>query len=153
MAFAPMILIAAGTGLTAYSQYKQGQTQQKISEYNAAVKKNEALRLEMESQEATRRQRQQNKKLLAQQRARIGKAGVVEAGSPLELMAEDAGLLELQALDARRSAFVKQQQLQQSAKLDVWSGKQAALAGKISAGASLLEGAGNIAAMPKQPKD
>lgn len=134
-----------GAGITAYGAIQQGRTAEKVAEFNAKVKENEALREDMENREELRRQQERNKKLMGMQRAKIAKAGVAESGSPLSVMAETAGLMELEMLDQRRASLTRQQQLRTSGSLDIWQGKQAKMAGTISAGASLVQGIGQAA--------
>jgi len=80
---------------------------------NAAIMQNEGLRVEQEARERARRMRAENEKLLGAQRARFGKAGVTSEGSPLSVMAESAGLMELAVGDElykanlERSAFFR----------------------------------------------
>jgi hypothetical protein len=80
---------------------------------NALAAQNEGLRVEQEARERARRMRSENEKLLGAQRARFGKAGVTSEGSPLSVMAESAGLMELAVSDEmykanlERSAFFR----------------------------------------------
>jgi hypothetical protein len=80
---------------------------------NAAQYDQQALRVEQEARERARRMRTENERMLGEQRARYGKAGVTSAGSPLSVMAETAGLLELGVADElykadmERSAFYR----------------------------------------------
>ena len=79
------------------SQVAQAQYQAQYN--NAAQYDNQALRVEQEARERATRMRQENERMLGEQRARYGKAGVTSAGSPLAVMAETAGLLELGVAD------------------------------------------------------
>ena len=80
---------------------------------NAAQYDQQALRVEQEARERARRMREENERMLGAQRARYGKSGVTSAGSPLTVMAETAGLLELGVADElykadlERSAFYR----------------------------------------------
>lgn len=67
---------------------------------NEAVRANqEAVRVEGEARERARRMRMENDKLLGAQRARYGASGVTSEGSPLLVMAETAGALEMGVAD------------------------------------------------------
>jgi hypothetical protein len=67
---------------------------------NEAVRANqEAVRVEQEARERARRMRMENDKLLGAQRARYGASGVTSEGSPLLVMAETAGALEMGVAD------------------------------------------------------
>jgi hypothetical protein len=89
------------------------QSQYQAQYNNAAVYDQQALRVEQEARERARRMRSENERMLGEQRARYGKAGVTSAGSPLAIMAETAGLLELGVADElykadmERSAFYR----------------------------------------------
>jgi hypothetical protein len=97
---------AALQGQAAQSQY-QAQLN------NAAQYDQQALRVEQEARERASRMRQENQRLMGAQRARYGKSGVTSEGSPLAVMAETAGLLELGVADElykanlERSAFFR----------------------------------------------
>jgi len=85
---------------------------------NAKIMENEGLRVEQEARERARRMRQENDRLLGTQRARFGKAGVATSGSPLAVMAESAGLMnmavgdELYKADMERSAFYRKAEVE-----------------------------------------
>lgn len=130
----------AGAGIAAYGSYQQGKTAKRVAEFNAKVAENEAVQEDMDSREATRRERVHNRRLASRQRARIAKSGLVETGSPLEVMAEDAGRMELAALDQRRNSRMRQTALRTQAGITRFEGDQAFRAGRIGAGASLLSG-------------
>ena len=66
---------------------------------NAAQFDQQAQRVENEARERARRMRAENERMLGAQRARYGKSGVTSAGSPLMVMAETAGLMELGVAD------------------------------------------------------
>jgi hypothetical protein len=66
---------------------------------NAAQYEQQALRVEQEARERASRMRDENSRLMGAQRARYAKSGVTSAGSPLAVMAETAGLLELGVAD------------------------------------------------------
>ena len=66
---------------------------------------------DMNGRENIRRLRQDGRKLMSTQTARYAKAGVVgDTGTPLEVMAETAGLIELSVLDKKRAADAEAQQ-------------------------------------------
>lgn len=89
------------------------QSQYDAQRSNAAVYDQQALRVEQEARERARRMREENERMLGAQRASYGKAGVTSAGSPLAVMAETAGLMELGVADElykadmERSAFYR----------------------------------------------
>jgi len=139
-----------GGGVSAYAVYQQGQTAKNTAKFNAKVMENEALRNEMDGRESIARRRKDNKRLMGRSRARLAKSGVVEEGTPLEVMAEVAGQMELAALDERRAVNTESQRLRTQAGISLWEGKQQARGANIQAGATLLSGAGQAAGYQAQ---
>jgi hypothetical protein len=126
-------------------QRQQAKAAEASAEFNAKVAENEALRVQQETAEQTKRTRIANKRLLGRQRAQIGKAGVLEMGSPLELMAETAGELELGVLDSIRAGQAQREQLLNQAAITRFEGKSTATGLRRAAFGSLLETAGSMA--------
>jgi hypothetical protein len=87
---------------------------------NAKIMENEGLRVEQEARERARRMRSENEKLLGAQRARFGKAGVTSAGSPLAVMAESAGLMELAVGDELYKADMERSAYFRKAEVEKW---------------------------------
>lgn len=94
------------------------QSQFQARNNNAVQFDQEALRVEQEARERARRMREENERMLGTQRARYAKAGVTSAGSPLMVMAETAGLMELGVADElykaniERSMFFRKGQME-----------------------------------------
>jgi hypothetical protein len=150
MAALTSIALAAavvGTGVAVYGQVQQAKTAKAVGAYNAKLAENQALQAEMDAAENTRRKRKENRRLLATQRSRLAKAGVMEAGTPLEVMAETAGNLELETLDYARSIRMQASGLRAQGAMDRVMGSAQARAAYIGAGASLLSGASSVAGM------
>jgi hypothetical protein len=99
--------------IAAEQQYKAGMQ-------NATVMQNEGLRVEQEARERARRMRVENERLLGQQRAQFGKAGVTSAGSPLAVMAESAGLMELAVGDELYKADLERSAYFRKAEVEKW---------------------------------
>jgi hypothetical protein len=87
---------------------------------NAKIMENEGLRVEQEARERARRMRSENEKLLGAQRARFGKAGVTSEGSPLAVMAESAGLMELAVSDEMYKANLERSAFYRKAEVEKW---------------------------------
>jgi hypothetical protein len=87
---------------------------------NAKIMENEGLRVEQEARERARRMRSENEKLLGAQRARFGKAGVTSEGSPLSVMAESAGLMELAVSDELYKANLERSAFYRKADVEKW---------------------------------
>jgi len=135
---------AAGGAMQFVGQRQQAKAATAAAEFNAKVQENEAIRVQQESAEQTKRTRIANKRLSGRQRAQIGKAGVIESGSPLELMAETAGELELGVLDGIRTAQARQEQLRSQAGLTRFEGQMKAKGLRRQAMGSLIKTAGQI---------
>lgn len=134
-----------GSGVSAYSAIQQGQTAKAMGRYNQKVAENEAIVRDQEARAAIQRQRNENRRLMAIQRGKIAKSGVAEAGSPLEAMAETAGLLELGALEQSRAAEAEMRRLRSQGQAARWQGDLAGRAGYIQAGGNLLSGVASAA--------
>jgi len=109
-------------------QMKMQATMQKIAaeqQYaagmqNAAVMQNEGLRVEQEARERARRMREANERMMGKQRAAYGKAGVTSEGSPLAVMAESAGLMELAVSDEMYVANLERSAFYRKAEVERW---------------------------------
>lgn len=148
MAFFTALAVTAavvGTGLAYYGQMEQAKTAEQAGEYNAKLAEQQALQAEMDSRESIKRRREQNRRFLGSQRSRIAKSGVTIEGSPLEVMADTAGILELETLDADRQARQQASGLRAQGAMDRYTGNRAATGARIGAGASLLTGVSSAA--------
>ena len=87
---------------------------------NAKIMENEGLRVEQEARERARRMRTENERLAGAQRARFGKAGVVMEGTPLAVMAESAGLMELAVSDELYKANNERGAFYRKAEVEKW---------------------------------
>lgn len=126
-------------------------------EYNAKVMENEAIRVEAEAREKARRMRIENERLLGKQKAGYGASGVTSEGSPLLVMSETAGALELALQDELYKADVEASGFRNKASMERFAGQYAlidehaarynqATAG-IRAGAILMEGQNTATAL------
>jgi len=87
---------------------------------NAKLMQNEGLRVEQEARERARRMRESNERVMGAQRARFGKAGVTSEGSPLAVMAESAGLMELAVADEMYVANLERSAFYRKAEVEKW---------------------------------
>lgn len=143
----------AATAASAYGQYSAGQAQSAIAQRNAAQSKAAAETSFAESRENARRQRDNNKSALSRVRALAAGSGVViSTGAPLEILGETAARLELSVLDQGRSDEARRAALASQGDLQLWEGQQAATAGMINAGGTLLSGASQAYGMYGQSR-
>ena len=139
-------LMIGGTALGAYGQYQAGQSAEAMANYNAKLANNEATAKEQQSHFETLEMSKQRDRLLASQRAYAAKTGaMISEGTPLLLMAEQAGEAELDILNNQRNRMLEAQALKSQATLDRYSGAQASYAGKVGAFSTLLSGVGSVA--------
>lgn len=148
-----LLLAAAGTAVTVYGQRQQAKTAKAMGEYNAKLAENQALQAEMDATETLRRRRTTNDRILATQASRYAKAGVVEEGTPLAVLAETAGILEMENLDMSRQAGQKASYLRQEAMGSRALGANQSRAYNIQAGASLLSGVSQTSSLALQYGD
>lgn len=139
----------ASAGLSYYGQQQQAASAQRLANYNyqvqlqqmqmqaqmqkiaaeqqyaagmqnSAIMQNEGLRVEQEARERARRMRTENERMMGAQRARFAKAGVTSEGTPLSLMAESAGLMELAVSDELYKANMERSGFYRKAQVEEW---------------------------------
>jgi hypothetical protein len=145
LAIGGLALSAIGTGLSVYGKYQQGQSAASAAEANAKMAEQQAANLDLENRENIRRQRIENQRLLSRQRAGFAASGVqIGTGSPLEVQAETAGILELDILDQNRASQIQQNNLFYQARTDRADASNYRSAGTLNAAGSLFSGLGSI---------
>ena len=140
----PLALNAVSSVFSFVGQRKQAKATEAAAEFNAKVAENEAINVENERRESARRERRLNRRKLGKQRALIAKAGVLETGSPLELMAETAGELEVGVLDFNRQQQAKQRQLRSQAAITRFEGKQKAKGLRLASIGTAIKGGAQL---------
>ena len=136
---------AVGSGVSAYNSYQSGKATERLNNYNADLADQQAADTERDGRILANAQRAKNQKMQARQRALYAKGGVVTGtGSPLLVQAEQAGEMEMAALEVERTADAKAARLKSQAVLDRMAGKNARSAGNLNAAATLLSGAGKV---------
>ena len=98
---------------------------------NAAILADQGRATEAQAREQARRTREESDKVLAMQRARYAKSGVVNEGTPLAVMAETAGLLELGVQDAAYEADMTGRAYDRRSELAKFEGRQALYEGQL----------------------
>jgi hypothetical protein len=140
------IAAIAGTALSAYGTYQAGQAQKAMANYNARLANNEAIAREQATKAETERMRDENRRIRASQEAGYSASGAMaSSGTPLLVMAEEAGKMEMDVMNMQRTGAMQAQASRAQAKLDKYSGKMAARSANIGAGATLLTGTGSAA--------
>lgn len=135
--------LGAFQGLSAVQSIRQGQAQQQMAEYNAAIARNEGIMAQRQAQFEQERLDRQRQLLRGSQRASIAAAGgeVFDAGDILDMSEEEA---ELDAMAIRYGAETRMRAAQQRGELYRMEGRQARRRSMQEAGATLLTGASAI---------
>jgi hypothetical protein len=135
----------ASTGLQIYGMSQQAGAQKQAARYNALLMEREAANREAETSQAIVRRRQSNVSALSEIRAALAAAGTrTTTGSPLGLMGEAAGRMDLDIADAARAAAMQAASLRAKGAMGLWESKQAGRAaniGMLGAGISGLSSA------------
>ena len=133
-----------GTAVSVYGMYEQGQAAEATADYNAKLAENEAIAKEQQAHAESMQMQKNKERLLASQRAGFAKSGAVGTeGTPLLLMAEQAGTAELDILNQQRNRAMEATALRSEADLQRFQGKSAARAGAIGAAGTALSGVGD----------
>lgn len=144
LAIASMATTLAGAGISAYSSYQQGKSQEAMANRNAKIAENAAENEALAAAENAKRQREHSHRQLAAIRSQMAGSGVqMSTGSSLDTIGQAASEFELQAMDLFRDSNARQMEYQNQSVTTRWEGKQAAITGKFGAVGSLLGGAGS----------
>lgn len=144
------LLIAAGAtlvggGVAAYSSYQAGKATDSLMKYNADLANQDAIVKERDGRILANAQRLQNQRLLARQRSLYAKAGVNMTGTPLLVEAEQAGQLEMAALEVERTASIEAGRYRTQAVINRMQGSAARRGANLQAVGTILQGSGQAA--------
>ncbi len=144
MAPAAIALVAIGSAMSAYGQYRQGEAAKAAGSFNedVAAANAEAARKKAAYEEEI--QRDKLKKIMGRQRTLYAKAGVnIDEGSPLLMLMETAEEAERDAQAIRYGGDVAATQMLNQGRMAAFQGEQAYKAGMIGAGSTFLTGLGS----------
>ena len=131
-----------GTILSGVSSIVQGQQAQATAEYNAKIQKMQALDAERRGSIAEGQKRTQYQLFIGKQRAIMGASGIVpDEGSFGDILAQSAEYGERNAQQVRANAAREAWGHRAQADLYDYEGDQAATAGYMKAGTTMLGGA------------
>ena len=147
----------AGTAVAAAGAVQQGAAAKQTANFNATVSRNNAVATEQAAAAEADRQNLQSRKLIASGVAAASASGIdPNSGSPLEVMADLAGQAKLDEELGRWQARERAKGYANQATIDTYTGREAARAGTINAGSSLLQGmsraAGAMAPLASRPR-
>jgi len=135
------VVSVVGLAVSTYASYESAQAQKKVASYNAKLAENEAIAKEQQAHAESLQMQKSKERLLASQRAGFAKAGAVStAGTPLLLMAEQAGTAELDILNQQRNRAMEVTALQSEASLHRFKASQTGTAGLVG---TALSGVGS----------
>lgn len=133
---------AIGTGISAISMIQQGQQQQKMMEYQAAQAEADADAAQGQAMVQAEKIRRAMRSQQSQATAQMAASGVdVSQGTPEQINKEIYQRGEEDALTALITGRYRKSSLQADAAMSRISGQNAATAGWLSAGATVLSGA------------
>jgi len=153
MGFATAALLTgiAGTGLTAYGQYRAGQDAANAEEYNASIALKEAEIAKVKGKLDVDRQRKFARRFQAEQTVAIAKSGIAFQGSAFEVFKDSAEELELDALILEYNSAIEQSRAIDEADVRRASAKRIRSAGILGAATTVLtQSASFLAAQGKK---
>ena len=138
----PAIVMAAGATVSAGAAAYSGIQQKKAADYNAKMSEQNAKAIDVQTREAIRRQREQNRAILSAQRASALTSGVAETGSTLLVAMENARNLERNVTDIATQGNAQRYAAMNQATLSRFQGNAAMTSGILEGTGTLLSGAG-----------
>ena len=146
----PAIVMAAGATVSAGAAVYSGVQQKRAADYNAKMSEQNAKAIDVQTREAIRRQREQNRAILSAQRASALTSGVAETGSTLLVAMENARNLERNVTDIATQGNAQQYAALNQATLSRMQGSAAMTSGLLQGTGTLLSGAGQAYALYKK---
>lgn len=139
------VIAGIGVAVQVFGQIQGARAEKADAEFNATIAEQEAVLARQEAGAREERQREEDRRILARQRALVGAAGITFEGSPVAVFAESAAQAELDALLIRREGVLRSRSLLIEADIQRVAGRQALAAGILGAGTTLLTGGARIA--------
>jgi hypothetical protein len=136
--------MAAGTAVTAYGQYQQGQAQERALNYQAAVQERNAQIAKQNADYDAQRQSARLRRAIGSQRAAVLASGIQMEGTALELQQDTVQQAEMDRLAILYGGEINYQNARSEAELSRMQGKAAGQAGTTAAFGTLLGGAANV---------
>lgn len=142
---AALAIIAASSGMQAYGAIKAGKDQKRAESFNADIARQRAVVARQKGALDVARQRKQAERFKSRQVALAAKSGVAFTGSPLEVFADTAGELELDAMIIQYNSEVEAKRAEFDATMAGFRGKMAVSEGYARAGNILLQQSASFA--------
>ena len=142
---ASIVGVVVSAGIGAYAASESAAAAERQSKYNKRLAENQAQAAKNAAAVAEDTQREHDRRILAQQRALVGGAGLSTEGSALLVMIDSAKQAELDAVRVRYGGELQAGGLEDQAGLFGASAREARRAGAVGVGTTLLTGASNVA--------
>lgn len=142
-------LAAVGTGVSAYAAVAQGQAAEDAGKFNAAVAANDATNAQNQANFEATQIRRRNAIRGGSDRAAFAKGGVDISGSAQDVLFDNAIQGELDVMAAQYGGAARAQYYTSKGALAKFEGRQAASAGVLNAGSTILTGASRAASYGK----
>ena len=139
-AIASLVMTIASAAASARSQYAQGKQAEENAEYNAKIAEQDADEEQAARAVESTDERKLSRRTLAHMEAKYAKSGLLMAGTPMQMMIEQAESDEFNILSRDRVSNIRSQNFRTEADLLRMQGKDAAKAGRTGAITSLLTG-------------
>ena len=143
----PFVVMAVGSAVSAGAAVYSGIQQKKAADYNAKMSEQNAKAIDVQTREAIRRQREQNRAILSVQRASALTSGVAETGSTLLVAMENARNLERNVTDIATQGNAQQYAALNQATLSKMQGRAYQTSGFLQGAGTLLSGAASSMSM------
>jgi len=140
-AIAAAVAVVVAAAVSAYAAYEAGQQQEAQAKYQSKIAKNQAQAAKNAAEVAEANRREQDRRIMAEQRALVGGSGLSTEGAPLFVLLDSVKEAELDAIRLRYGGKLQEGGFLDQSALLQYQGRQAARAGEITAGTTLLTGA------------
>ena len=143
---------AVGSIMSFKGQRAAGKAAQQVAEYNAEVKRNEAILLARQKRDLEEQTRMQSRQLIASQRVATAASGVQMSGSPFMAMADAYLNTERDIANIRYASTIEQAEAEATAGLTELEGRVTNRASQVQAYATVLGGVSQAYYQDKQMK-
>ena len=136
--------MAAGTAMSAFGAFQQGQAQAAAAEYNARLADVSARAARADAAVESNRLARQGSRVAGAQRVAVAASGLQLRGTPLDVMANTRAETQTDVLTALYGGQRRAIGFENQAAVERATASSARRAGFLNAGQSLLTGAANI---------
>jgi hypothetical protein len=142
LAFASIAASLVSTGVAVYGQNQQAKSAVAAAKYNNQLAEGEATNLQNTAREAQTRERQRNRRQIAQLRNNLAGQGTLNSsGTPLAILSDSQANLSLGIADAARATDMQAASLRARGQMGLWEANQYKSASRIGMFGSALSGA------------